>query len=113
MVAATKDKPQTKKKTDKPDDGEQLDLIETEPENAKEVARLARRYKKAQRARMAAGDEEADCKERLLLEVKEAGIKSGADGKYRFRAGDATITVTPRDELVSVKFEDDDEGDDD
>lgn len=95
----------SKKKTD----GEQLDLIDVEPKNKKELLRVARRYKTAQRARTEALNVEIAQKEKLLAAVKAAKIVPDADGSYRFRVGACTISVKPRDELVQVKFADDEE----
>lgn len=109
MATATAEKPKTgNKKSSKPDEGEQLDLIEVEPEEAKEIARIARAYKKAQKARVTALAEEIKQKEKLLAVVKEAKLQPGVDGMYTFKANGTIITVTPRDELVKVKFEDED-----
>ena len=96
-----------KQQTEDLEVGEQIPLIDIEPENAKAIARAARAYKKAQKARMEALSEEIKQKEKLLAVVHQADIKANADGEYCFRAGDVTITVKPRDELVKVKFEKD------
>lgn len=97
------------KKDTEPAEGEQLDLIETQPENAKQIQRIARAYKKAQRARMSAGEDEVAQKEKLLAAIKEAEIVPDTDGNYAFRVGKMKIKVKHRDELVQVK--DDEESD--
>jgi hypothetical protein len=89
--------------------GEQLDLIDVEPKNKKELLRVARRYKTVQYARIEALKIEIALKEKLLAAVKAAKIVPDADGSYRFRVGNCTIKVKPRDELVKVKFDDEDE----
>lgn len=95
------------KKTDAPEPGEQLDLIETQPENAKAIQRVARAYKKAQRERMEALEEEIRQKEKLLAAIKEAEIVPDTDGNFSFRVGKMKIKVKHRDELVQVKEEED------
>lgn len=95
------------KKTDEPAPGEQLDLIETQPENAKAIQRVARAYKRAQRERMSALDEEVKQKEKLLAAIKEAEIVPDTDGNFSFRVGKMKIKVKHRDELVQVKEEED------
>jgi hypothetical protein len=94
------------KKTE-PEPGEQLDLIETQPENAKAIARIAKAYKKAQRERMEALESEVAQKEKLLAAIKEAAIVPDTDGNYEFRVGKMKIKVKHRDELVQVKDEED------
>lgn len=96
---------------DKSEEGEQMDLIEVHPKNQKKIISLARAYKKAQRARTEALAEEIKWKEKLLAEVKQGEIKPDPDGGYKFKLDGARITVTPRDELIRVKFEDDKSGD--
>lgn len=91
---------------------EQKDLIDVHPENHKKIKQLAHAYKKAQRARAEALAEEIKWKEKLLSEVKESKVTKNPDGSYKFKVDDVTISVTPRDELVRVKFEDDESDDD-
>jgi len=90
--------------------GEQLDLIEITPENAKVIQKIAKAYKKIVRERLAIQQKEKDLKDKLLDAVHEAEIVPDADGKYTFSCGnDVIITVTPRDELVQVKTPDNDD----
>ena len=89
----------------KNEEGEQLDLIEVEPENAKQIARCARVYKKAQAVRLEALDEEVKNKKKLIALIHEADLQP-VNGKYKFRAGKMIITVTPCDERVGVKDDD-------
>lgn len=91
--------------------GEQLDLMEVGPENSQEIIRCARWYKAAQTKRIAALEEEIEAKGKLLALVKEAKLQRMEDGKIRFHCDGFTITVTPRDELIKVKAdEEDDDG---
>jgi hypothetical protein len=92
------------------EDGEQLPLIDVEPENAKAIMRVARAYKRAQGERNVALAEEVKQKEKLLTLIKDANIPTDSDGNQRFRVDGAVFTVKRRDALVRVKFEQDDEG---
>lgn len=94
-------------------DPEQMTICDVEPENVKNIMRLARAYRRAQGERMEAGEQEVKYKQQLLEEAKRSGIVPNTDGSYKFRAGTCTITVKPRDELIKVKFDesDDDDGD--
>ena len=49
-------------------------------------------------------------KDKLLAAVREAKITPDADGTYRFKVNGCAIKVTPRDELVQVRFENDADG---
>lgn len=89
--------------------GEQLDLIDTTPENSKEIIRHAKKYKAAMQERVAALVIEKEEKTKLLSLIKESGMKP-VDGKISFHCNGYKITVTPRDELVKVKEDGEDEG---
>ena len=89
--------------------GEQMDLIDVAPANVKKIKPVAKKYEAAKRARMAAGEEEAELKERLLELVHEAKLSRLEDGTIRFKVDGMLITVTPRDELIKVKDETGDE----
>lgn len=82
---------------------EQLVLIDVGPENAKAIAKEARKYKSAQSTRIEALEQEMAAKIKLLALIKTSGIKPMEDGKIRCHCDGFTITVTPRDELVKVK----------
>lgn len=90
-------------------DEDQLELIETEPENKKEILRVARKYRRTQQERISALAVEIREKAKLLAVVRAAEIVPETDGSYRFNVDGLTITVTPRDELVKVKFPDEEE----
>jgi molybdenum cofactor biosynthesis enzyme len=90
---------------------EQLDLMDVTPEYAKPLKAAARKYKKASAERQAALAEEVEAKGKVLEIVKAAGIKPDADGVTKCHVDGMTIKVTPRDELVRVKLDDDEEGD--
>lgn len=88
--------------------GEQLDLIDVQPENQKKIKTVAKRYRAAQKARISALEKEIEEKELLLGLIREANLKM-IDGKIKFSIDGMTITVTPRDELVKVKEAEDSE----
>lgn len=84
--------------------GEQLDLIDVAPENAKQIIAIAKKYKAIQAKRISALEAECAEKQNLLTLIKQANLKQ-VDGKIRFRVDGLIITVKPRDELVTVKEE--------
>jgi hypothetical protein len=83
--------------------GEQLNLIEVTPENAKKIVGAARRYKTAQAERITALVIEKTEKQKLLQMVKDAKLQRLEDGTIRFKVDGLTIEVQPRDDLVKVK----------
>lgn len=91
--------------------GEQLALIDVTPENLKAIKPIARRYRAAMQTRVDALKEEVEAKQQILALVKDAHLSRLEDGTIKFRCDGMVITVTPRDELVKVKEED--EGDPD
>ena len=95
-------------KKEKPQKDEQMDLIDIQPEKAKEIARVATQYKAAQKARLTALKAEVEKKRQLLELVKEAKLTPLSDGTIKFTVDFTEITVKPRDELIKVKFEKED-----
>ena len=91
------------KKTETKEKDEQLDLIDVAPENAKDIARVGRLYKKAQSARIAAGNEEVKLKSQIKEFVEEAHLQRGEDGAIRFTCDSLEISIEPRDDVVKVK----------
>lgn len=87
----------------KKEQGDQLDLIDVNPENAKEIVVAARLYQKYQTARVKALAKEIEQKRLILELVKAANLQTLEGGKVKFNVDGITITVTPRDELVQVK----------
>ena len=89
------------------EDGEQLDLIETEPESAKALARLARAFNKAKCAEEEARAVVAKKREALLAAVREASerkeIEHDEYNPYTFTANKVKITVTPMAERIKVR----------
>lgn len=93
------------KNTAKKDKGEQLDLIDVSPENAKPIIALARRYKKISAARQANLAEEVKLKKQIIDLVKAAKLQPLENGVIKFAYNGVTVSITPRDELVKVKDE--------
>lgn len=82
--------------------GEQLDLIDVAPKNAKPIMAEARIYKRLMLVRKKAGDKEVAQKAKVLSLVKEAKLQPQEDGIIKFSYDGFTIKITPRDELVQV-----------
>lgn len=89
--------------------GEQMALIDVGPENLAAITPVAKRYQAAQQRRAKALKEETAAKEEILALIKDAGLNRLEDGSIRFRCDGMLISVTPRDELVRVKEDNDGE----
>ena len=85
--------------------GEQLDLIDVGPENLKEIAPHARKYRKAVRQRIDALAIEVVEKEKIRQMAHAANLSRLPDGSLKFRCESMIITIAPRDEKVTVKEE--------
>ena len=83
--------------------GDQLDLIDVKPENAKAIIAAAREYKEFQAARLTILAKEVAQKQRVLELVKAANLTPLDGGKIKFEYDGVTVSITPRDELVKVK----------
>lgn len=90
-------------------EAEQLELIDVQPENSKQIINCARAYKAAQTERIAALNDEKKQKEKLLALIEKAHLQRLEDGKIKFKLDGFIITVTPRDELIQVKDENEQE----
>lgn len=77
-------------------------LFNTEPDNIEEILVVAEEYEEAKRARMSWGKKESELKEKIKQMVKDAGLTVLADGTIRFKADGKVITITPRDEKITV-----------
>lgn len=90
---------------------DQMDLIDVTPKNKKAILKVAGEYKAAQRERIRFLDEEKDRKATLLDLIKAAKLQPNEDGVIEFQLDGIKIKVTPRNELVQVREEaDDDDG---
>ena len=105
--AKDKKSPQEIKEETQPQ--EQLDLIDVTPENSRKIVACAKRYKVAQRQRLAALEDETAEKQKLLGLIKEANLQRLDDGTIKYSVEGYTIRVQPRDELITVKDETDQE----
>ena len=85
------------------DVGEQLDLIDVKPKNAKAITTAAKLYRDFMAERQGYLAKEIEQKQIVLDLIKKSDLKPLADGKIKFVCDGLVITVTPRDELVQVK----------
>ena len=87
---------------EKTEAGEQLQLIEVAPKNAKPIIEAGRLYKKAVKTRQKALAKEVELKEKIRQLAKEANIQRLANGEIKFKYDGVTIRITPQDEKVTV-----------
>lgn len=88
---------------EQPTRGEQLDLIDVGPANFKAIKPVAKKYRLIVKERLAAQAKEVELKTELLALVKDAHMQHLDDGTIQFRVDGMLITITPRDELIKVK----------
>ncbi|MFM9966743.1 MAG: hypothetical protein ACKV2Q_36685 [Planctomycetaceae bacterium] len=99
-----------KAKTEK---AEQLQLIDVEPENAKVLRRIAKKYLAAEAERK---EWLAECnkqKSLLVTAIHDAGIHADGDGSFKIDLGAFTLRVVPNDISIKIKQKGDDGDDDD
>lgn len=92
-----------KKKAEKKEAGEQLQLIDVGPKNLKEILASVKIYMNHQKTRLSALKDEIAEKHHVLELVKAANLKPLADGVIRFECGGEIITIEPRDEVIRIK----------
>ncbi len=90
------------KKNDKKEAGEQLDLIDVAPKDAKPIIDAARVYKKHQKARQAALKKETEQKVLILELISKANLQRLKDGKIKFEFDDVYICISPQDDKITV-----------
>ena len=90
------------KKTEK---GEQMDLMDTGPENRQAIVDAVREYKKHQSDRIASLKKELKWKDKVKKLILESDLKPLKDGRIKFTFSKVTVEVTPRDELITIKEE--------
>ena len=82
--------------------GEQLDLIDVHPKEAKPIIEAARRYKKYQKIRLENLAKEIAEKGVIKDLVRKAKLPTLPNGKIKFTYDNVMVEITPRDELVRV-----------
>jgi hypothetical protein len=85
--------------------GEQMPLIEVSPEHSKEIVRVAKAYRKSVTNRQNELANEVELKQKLMGLINEEHLQRLPDGTIKFSVEGYIITVTPRDEKVTVKEE--------
>lgn len=93
------------KEVEKTEKGDQMQLIDVHPKKAKPIIVQAKILKKLQIARASAQDKENSQKAILLNLIEEANIQRLPNGKIKFTYDGVTITVTPKQESISIKEE--------
>jgi len=97
------------RKRSRPASGEQLPLIDVGPEHSEEIIKCAGRLKAATAKKKKAREKEVLI-EAELRELLAKEHLSKVDGKVRIKVGGYTIELTPHEDKIKVKGED--EGDD-
>ena len=81
----------------------QMDLIDYQPKNAKEIVEQARIYKKYLNQRINALEKEKGQKKLVLDMIRKSELLPQKNGIIKFQFDGFVISVTPRDELVQIK----------
>ena len=90
-----------KKKTSKG----QMDLIDVNPKNVKEIIQTAREYREAESQRIKLLRKEVELKNKLLEQIEKADLQRLPNGQIKFKSGGFIISVTPRDQLIKIQEE--------
>jgi hypothetical protein len=105
-------KKQPVQKKEKPEPGEQMELIDVGPKSKKAILAVAKKYKSTMRHRMETLDEEIALKQQLHDLIAKEKLNRLEDGSIKLEIQGVKITVKPRDELITVKFPKDEDPDD-
>ncbi len=100
---ARRKKTEVSNDVESPEPGEQLELIDTKPENHKEILKAARQYQSAKILRLEALEDEVGKKMKLLELIHNSGLQPKPDGTIMYRCDNLTIIVKPTKENISVK----------
>ena len=84
-------------------ESEQMDLIDTKPENAEEIVKTAKQYKEIVARRMKLTDKEVELKQRLLQLLEDGHVQRLEQGKRKLKVDGFIITTEPKEESVKVK----------
>jgi hypothetical protein len=82
---------------------EQMVLMDTGPENLKEIVKAVRVYKGHQSDRIIAGKKEVKQREIVRELVKNSKLKRLKNGSIKFEADGSEFCVTPQDDLITIK----------
>jgi len=83
--------------------GEQLELIDVQPENVKHIIEVARTYKKSMARRLKELADETKLKHKIIELVDAANLQPLKGGVIRFECDGVEISITPQDRQVKVK----------
>ena len=104
MAKAKAEKKKAKKKSAKKKvAGEQLPLIDVEPENLKEILARVRIYKGYQKVRLSSLKSETAEKQNIHELVSAANLKPLSDGVIRFECDGKIVEILPRDEVIRIR----------
>ena len=84
---------------------EQMDLMNTGPDNSSEIAECAREYIRIDHIRESAAEAAKGQLQQLAVLIKDSGLTPIDDDKIVFTIDGITISVTPRDDSIKVKNE--------
>lgn len=87
----------------KAEKGKQLALLDLTPESLAALEPVVREYQDALVNRLAWLKDEVNHKQKILGLVKDACLRPNADGVIKFELDGNIVTITPRDELISVR----------
>ncbi len=82
--------------------GEQMQLIDVEPENLKEILGAVKIYKRHQIDRLEAGKKEIAAKAVVHELVTAANLQPLSDGVIRFECDGKIVSIEPRDEVIRI-----------